>query len=521
MYESTHGGVRGRGDNTPIYPIIRVNSESGISPKIFYFINFGSLKIIIMYRYIVFLILLASSVSVSAQKIELLYFTDAHRIFPVDDVEGGRGGVARLKTVVDQIKSKNPNTLVIHGGDLCGGVLFGGMYRGMPMIEAFNKIPVDISNFGQHEFDFGVEHTLKLIQESKFQWFSSNLKERDGSVFANLPLFLVKKINGLTVGFIGLTDAMNTTMKSEVVLQEKLSVALSEVISKIGKIDFLVVLTQTGLDVNRMLLDKFPGIDIILTEEQYEYESNVFYSGSIPIVSTAGNMSSVAHICLEKDKNTDVNIIPLNSDIKSEKALEKMELYYKKDMESRLSEKISHLEFPLNFIDGIKGESAAGNLVSDAFREWHDADVGLINGGGIRADIPAGELTLKGIRSILPFGNKICQISIKGIELKRLLKRYAGDKKGQLLHVSGIRYEYFPVTDSVSVIWRDKELVDDKWLTVALNNYLLNKLEAEHRVLIDESHAKAVEDFQALRSYCLKRDRISPEREGRIEILMD
>jgi len=456
---------------------------------------------------------------VNAQKVEILYFTDAHRIFPVDDVEGGRGGVARLKTIADQVKTTNPNTLVIHGGDLCGGVLFGGMYKGMPMIEAFNEIPVDISNFGQHEFDFGVDHTLEMLSKSKFQWLSSNLKNRDGGTFASLPKYLIKKFGDMRIGFIGLTDAMNSTMQTKRVIQEDLLVAISDVIEELKSVDVLIVISQTDLKTNREILKQFPEIDLILTEEQYEYESNVFYKGNTPIVSPAGNMSSLAKITIQNDKKVQVDMISLDSTIQAEKYLRDMEIYYKKDMDLRLQEKLCDLEVALDFRSGIKGESLAGNLISDAYREYHDSNVGLINGGGIRADISAGDFTLKSARSLLPFGNRICQILIKGIEMKKLLIQFAGDTRGQLLHVSGIRYNYNQKLNSINIEWKGKKLQDDDLLTVSLNNYFLKKLTVEFEILIDENDPLALEDFEVLRKYCASRKMLHPKLEGRFTII--
>ena len=469
-----------------------------------------------MTRTISFLIFFITSLTLNAQKVDLIYFTDAHQIFPVDDVDGGRGGVARLKTIVDEVKNVNENTLVIHGGDLCGGVLFGGMYKGEPMIEAFNDIPVDICNFGQHEFDFGSKHTIQLLSKSKSQWFSSNLKNRDGEVFGNLPAFLVKELGGLKIGFIGLTDAMNTSIKDDLVIQDDLFASVSDVIAKLGKLDFMILLSQTNLETNRKLIEQFPEIDLILTEEQYEQESNVFYKGHVPVVSTAGNMSSVAKISLGENRKILVDIIPLDQKIASEKYLRDMEVYYKKDMELQLSEKICELGVPLNFRDGIIGESLAGNLISDAFKEWHDSNVGMINGGGIRADIYAGDFTLKSARSLLPFGNNICQIIIKGSELKKVLCDHASDKKGALLHVSGITYAY---KDSLITVLRNGiELDDEELLTVSLNSFLLERLDADFEILIDKSNPKAIADYDVLKAYCEKQKLIKPELEKRISL---
>jgi len=468
-------------------------------------------------RHLLFLFLILCFTA-QGQKVELLYFTDAHQIFPLDDVEGGRGGVARLKTLADQTREVNPNTLLIHGGDLCGGVLFGGMYKGLPMIEAFNNIPVDLCNFGQHEFDFGAEHCIRLLSRSKSQWLSSNLKNRDGEVFGNLPAYLIKDIGGIRIAFLGLTDSMNTTTKDEHVLQEDLFVALLEVMvaSELKTADFLVLLSQTNLENNRQILDQFPEIDLILTEEQFEYESNVFYKGSIPIVSTAGNMSSLAKVSLEKNQKPLVEIIPLDNKIEPDAELQEMEVVYKKDMEQKLSRHLSTLEVPLNFRDGICKESLAGNLITDAFREYYDSDVALINGAGIRADVPAGEFTLKSARSLLPFGNKICQIAMNVSELKQILKRHAEDKDGQLLHVSGISYIYSAQSKELIIKRHGEELKDEEWLTLSLNTYLLDKLDGDFEIIIDESQAKAIADFEALFAYCEKRKALHPKLENRM-----
>ncbi len=469
-----------------------------------------------MFRTISFLVFVIMSFTLNAQKIDLIYFTDAHQIFPLDDVDGGRGGVARLKTIVDETRKSNLNTLVIHGGDLCGGVLFGGMYKGEPMIEAFNDIPVDICNFGQHEFDFGAKHTIQLLSKSKSRWFSSNLKNRDGDVFANLPAYLLKEMGGLKIGFIGLTDAMNTSSKDDLVIQEDLFASVAEVITHMGNLDYIILLTQTDLDTNRKLMTQFPEVNLILTEEQYELESNVFYKGHVPVVSTAGNMSSVAKISLMGNKKLVVDVIPLDQKIASEKYLRDMEVYYQKDMDLQLSEKLCQLEVPLNFRVGIVGESLAGNLISDAFKEWHDSNVGMINGGGIRADIPSGDFTLKSARSLLPFGNQICQILMKGSELKKILLDRASDKKGGLLHVSGIRYEF--KNSEITVFRNGIELDDEELLTISLNNYLLERLQVDFVTLIAKYDLEALADYDVLKAYCKKRKSLTPVLENRITI---
>jgi 2',3'-cyclic-nucleotide 2'-phosphodiesterase (5'-nucleotidase family) len=232
-------------------------------------------------------------------------------------------------------------------------------------------------------------------------------------------------------------------------------------------------------------------------------------------------MSSVGRISLEKSGRIGIEIVPLDSTIQSEKYLRDMEIYYKKDMDLKLSEKICDLEVSLDFRSGITGESLAGNVISDAFRWYHESDIGLINGGGIRADVPAGNFTLKSARSLLPFGNKICQILIKGNELKALLKKNAPNTKGQLLHVSGLSYEYHESKDSIYINWKGKELQDDDLLSVSINNYFLNKLDVDFQLLVDEEDALAIEDFEVLRLYGEEKKSLHPKIQGRFKIVRE
>jgi len=472
---------------------------------------------------ILLLIILGITPEVKAQQVDLLYFTDAHRIFPVDDVPGGRGGVAHLKTITDSIRQKNQNTYLIHGGDLAGGVLFGGMYKGWPMIRAFNQIPLDLCNFGQHEFDFGSTHADSLVRRSKFQWFSSNLQSPSGKPFADVPRYVIHNFHGIRVAFIGLTDAMNTTLNDGGVVQENLKKAISEVLPQIKSQhpDWIIAVTQTDLETNRKLLNAFPQIDFVFTEEEHEYNSNAFYQGKRPIIAPAGNMSSVAHVILRKTGRPSVEIIPLDSTVSSAPQLRKLEVFYRNDMNQKLSEPLAQLKVPLSFREGITGESAAGNLIADAFRAAYHSDVALINGGGIRANVPAGTFTLKSARSLLPFGNKLCLVKMTGEQLKKMLKANVNSKTGQLFQVSGIKYAYRLENDSLSVYRNGTLILPGDSISVTLNNYILNRTPNQFRRIIGENNPKAMLDYEVLKHYALKNKVLHPQKEGRVTIVKE
>ncbi|MBL8113389.1 MAG: hypothetical protein JNK60_10920, partial [Acidobacteria bacterium] len=149
----------------------------------------------------------------------ILFVTDAHEIAPVVDDLGDRGGAARLKTVVDALKRKGPGALLVFGGDLAGGTLFGGVFKGEPMVDALGRAGVGLASFGQHDFDFGSAHARSLVARSSFPWITSNLVSSDGRPFAGLPTRLLRTVGGLRVGFLGLTSGMETTTPETLALR--------------------------------------------------------------------------------------------------------------------------------------------------------------------------------------------------------------------------------------------------------------------------------------------------------------
>ena len=286
--------------------------------------------------------LLISSLVAAQEKATLLYFNDSHVIYPVVDKHGERGGVARAKTLVDSVKKENKNTIVLQGGDLGGGVLFGAVYHGFPMIEAFNKMPIDISNFGQHEFDFGVTEARNLVNKSKFQWISTNLKESSGKPFNNSKEYIVKKIGDFKVGFLGTTDGMETTIQTTEIYQEDIIKSIGENLEKLKKekVDFIVLLTQSEPELNIEILEKYPEINAVLAEEKSEKYNFVTYVGDKPIVSPQGNMGSIVKIDIFKNKDGKIKqsleFLPVDSSVLSDKEMLKLEEFYKEKLDRDL-----------------------------------------------------------------------------------------------------------------------------------------------------------------------------------------
>ncbi|MCL4806490.1 MAG: 5'-nucleotidase C-terminal domain-containing protein [Thermoanaerobaculia bacterium] len=381
-----------------------------------------------------------------APRATVLYVTDAHEIAPVVDRHGDRGGVARLKSVVDARKASDPGALLVFGGDLAGGTLFGGVFRGEPMVEALGRAGAGLATFGQHDFDFGAAHAKALVDRSAFPWITSNLVDRDGRPFASLPTRKVVRVGGLSVGFLGLTDDFGTTTQEGTVFQADLVAAAAREAHALRRegAGAIVALTQAGFEANRRLLLEVPGIDAILTEEESETVSVVRWVGGRPVAAPCGNLGSVVELVLERKGGrvaASVATWPVDASVAPDPDLAREEAKWTGLLSERLAAPIGVLAEPLDDAGSRERETPLGSLVADAFREATGAEVALVSGSSLRAPLPSGPLTRRNAMSVLPFGNRVVVVEMTGSAVGAALEKglaSVGRRTGSLLQVSGL-----------------------------------------------------------------------------------
>lgn len=380
----------------------------------------------------------------------ILYVTDAHEISPVVDRWGERGGVARLKTVVDRVKQSRPDALVVFGGDLAGGTLFGGVFRGEPMVDAMGKIGVGLASFGQHEFDFGTAHARRLVARSRFPWIASNLVDPSGAPFAGLPTRVLRRVGGLAVGFIGLTDDMQTTTQDGQVFQRDLVEAARReaAILKREGAEAVVALTQTGAATNDRLLREVPLLDAILTEEESEVRTIVRFAGVRAAAAPCGNIGSVVELRLSAPAGervrSEVLSHPVDASVSPDLELAGMEKTFTAKLDARLVDPVAVLAETLPSRRRGDVEVALGDLVADAFRSATESQAALVPATSLRADLPAGALTKREVFRVLPFENSVVLLEVPGSSLREVLEKSLSRPDEALVQVSGISYDFDP-----------------------------------------------------------------------------
>lgn len=470
--------------------------------------------------------------------VSILYFNDGHEISPVTDKLGTRGGVARIKSLVDGVQG---DKIVAFGGDLGGGTLFGGVFKGFPMVEAFNRIPVDVANFGQHDFDAGPANTLELIQASSFGWITSNLTGKDGSPFGGVPQYRVYEKQGIRIGFIGLTSAMETTTQDDAVRQNPVIASAKAAVEKLKaehRPDLIVALTQEPVQDDKALLQAVPDIRIVFTEEEAEERSFSYELGDGKkqyILAPQGNMGSIAHVKIGKRADGQVEIahdfLKADETVTEDVSLAALAAEYQAKLDTALAKKIATAGSGLPYGDNHESrfqETAIGNLIADAYRDYYRTDAAFANGGGIRASIKEGGFSLKDARSVLPFGNKIVVAEVTGSMLLDALENSvaAVDKlAGGFLQVSGISYTYNPSLPAGSRIVRadigGKPVEKERAYKLALSNYMYTggdkyTMFGKAKTLVGAS--EAVTDFELLSAYVEKKGSVDAKLEGRIRV---
>ncbi|WP_199615890.1 5'-nucleotidase C-terminal domain-containing protein [Paenibacillus alkalitolerans] len=472
----------------------------------------------------------------SGQAVSFLYFNDGHEIGPVTDKLGTRGGVARIKTLVDSLKGEK---IVAFGGDLGGGTLFGGVFKGFPMVEAFNRIPVDIANFGQHDFDAGAANALELVKASRFQWISSNLIGSDGKPFANVPDYLVIEKQGIRIGMIGLTSAMETTTRDEAVQQQDVIESAKKAVDKLKleNTDLIIALTQEPVSDDKALLAAVPEIRVVFTEEEAEDQSFVYEidDGKRFVFSPQGNMGSIIRLDIRKDQAGNVNlsheIMKVDETVAEDGELARLAAQYQQKLDEELGKTVAVITGDLPYGDNHESrfkETAIGNWIADAYRNYYGTDIAFANGGGIRASAKKGNFTLKDAKAILPFGNKIVVAEVTGETVLQALENgVSGVDRlaGGFLQVSGLSYTYDadkPAGERIAEANINAQPIKkDAVYKLALSNFMYAG--GDNYSMFENAQTvvgpnEALTDFELLAAYASKLKTVDVQTEGRIVV---
>ena len=435
----------------------------------------------------------ADTPDTGAKKIVILHTNDIHGRIESDNQ--AVMGLAKFSAWVKQQKEANPNTLVLDAGDIFHGLPIVTINKGESMAKIMDLIGYDAMTAGNHDFNYGYERLLELDQMTKFPVMGANVKKADGTSL--LTPYVIKEVDGIKIGIFGLATP-ETTYKTHpknvegLVFADPVKEAKSMVAELQGKTDMIIFLSHLGMDesstdTSKKVAQEVEGIDLIIDGHSHhvlkegEVVGNTLiasageyakYFGKVEVSFTAGKVvekkASLVDFKALEETVADQEVGDLITAIKTEQ-------------DQALSEVIGKAAVKL---EGARekvrtGETNLGNLITNAMLEVSNADVALTNGGGIRASIEAGDISLKSVVTVLPFGNIVVTRTVKGADIKAALehglKAYP-EANGGFPHVAGISFVIDaskPVGERASNVMVKGQPIDlEKEYLLATNDFM-------------------------------------------------
>lgn len=418
----------------------------------------------------------------------------ANDVYEMTPVSGGRyGGLARLQTLIKQLRSRNPNTYTLLAGDLLGPSAIGNAkvdgepLHGKQMIDVLNAMGWDFMTLGNHEFDNGRESLIERLAGANFTIVSSNvIDKKTDARFPHTQRTAVIEVEGIKIGFAGIT--LKSLAKDFVTIQDPYTEAKAALddLKKEGA-DILVLLSHQALADDIQLAERLSNVDLIVGG--HEHINYYLRRGSnfTPIAKADSNARSVYIHDLTYDTESKA--------LRVESHLQIVDARYADDPEiegrvNALVEKafdsfradgfkpngvVATTDVPLDGLESsvrFKPTGLTELIAQSAISAYPGSELSLINAGGVRIDdiVPAGAITQYDVIRILPFKGDYIEVGIPGDILRRALdigEQNAG--KGSFLIHANVR------RTKAGWLIQDQPLSDQTTYKVAIASFLIER----------------------------------------------
>lgn len=500
-------------------------------------------------------------------------------IMHTNDTHSHLDDIARRATLIRQVRDEVPHAVLLDAGDVFSGTLYFTKWQGQADLDFMNALKYDLMTFGNHEFDKGSKVLADFIRGARFPFVSSNVEVTEDHDLGPLVQteatvepgkihrIVTKEIDGETVGFIGLTteDTRVISSPSQETRFHDVVQSAREAVDQLTQqgIDKIVVVTHIGYEADRQLAKQVEGIDVIVGGHSHTKLEQMAVVGPdhapTLIVQTGANGENLGRLDVVFDKagrvlvdRSQYRLLPVEGVAEDPEIKARIDTY-KAELDQFRNEVVGRTAVSL---DGERAhvrtqETNLGNLIADSMR-WKAnrlaqeasgklADMAITNGGGIRASIQEGPITLGDVLTVMPFGNTLAVADLTGAQVVEALENGVsqvnldspGDSAGRFPQVSGLNITWDPAQPagkrivSVQVEQADgteEPIRLDKTYRVVTNGFMLNGgdgyatfLEASYRE--DLGYA----DYEVLIEYIVHlmeetKGPIHPRTEGRIAI---
>ena len=402
-------------------------------------------------------------------------------------------GYAGLYAAKENLSSMY-DVLLVDDGDAIQGEPIGTMTRGEGIIDIMNAVGYDVAIPGNHEFDYGMDVFLNLTERAKFPYISCNFNREGELVF---PPYVIREADGVKIAFVGVTTPETLTSSTPKHFQDEdgnfiygffqdetgegVYEAVQSAVDSAREegADYVVLMGHLGNQAECSpwtyadVISHTGGIDVMLDGHSHDTDQVVMKNkdgADVPRSACGTKLANIGWCRITKDGKVSTGLYTWNNEapapamlgVKNEmskavgKALDRLGRELEKVVaESAVtltindSEAVDSSGSPIRMVR--RAETNLGDLCADAYRDQSGADIGIVNGGGIRVSIPAGKITFDDILKVFPFGNEMCVIEVTGQQILDALEwgaRSVPGENGGFLQVSGLSYEIHSYLES-------------------------------------------------------------------------
>ena len=430
--------------------------------------------------------------------VTILYTNDVHTYIDKQSPKLTYAAIADLK---QSYQNAGKDVLLVDAGDHVQGTAYGSMDEGASIIKLMNAAGYDAATPGNHEFDYGMDRAKAIMKEADFPYLSCNWVDlRTG--LRVLPSVKVFVRGGRRIAFVGVTTPETFTKSTPAYFMDKaqrkyiydiqggedgkkLYDAVQKAIDKAKLLaDVVIGLGHLGVDpssspwTSEEVIAHTSGFDAFIDGHSHTVMENKQVQDAsgkaVTLTQTGSYFANVGEMTIAADGTITTKLIPTHEGMDA--GIAAMQTSWVNTVDDMLGEKIAVGDSDFYVSDPATGkrrirsaETNLGDFVADGIYTYFNeveklhCDLAIMNGGGIRADVPAGDWTFKTCKQVSPFGNVACLMSVTGKQIQDALEfaaRFAGEggkENGGFLQVAGATYEIH--TDIPNTVQTDEKNV--------------------------------------------------------------
>ncbi|WP_195987624.1 5'-nucleotidase C-terminal domain-containing protein [Clostridium sp. D53t1_180928_C8] len=442
----------------------------------------------------------------SNKVVEILSFNDFHG----NVLESGKNiGAAKLTGIIKEYQKRDETSdtygvATVSGGDIYQGTAISNILSGEPVSKMLKEIGIVASAIGNHEYDWGSDKIKPWAEEAGFKFVAANLiDETTGVAPEYAEPYVMTNVDGINIAFIGIaTPETLTSTKAENVVGLKF-LDIVETIDKYSEIvraegaDIVVALTHSPALENSdgsitgeaaEIAKNAADIDAVVAAHNHKFVDGFVNNNNtgkdVPVVQAGYNGRGLSVITFTFDENEEILGVEANTrqfyaesttnEFPIDKNVEQTIAKYNEQLAPTLLTEVTELNFDLDH-DRYAGVTPLGVTVAEAMRQAGGTQVAIANGGGIRAPLTKGTLTLGDMYTILPFDNNVVTMKVTGAKLKELIQHGINPDGFGWGQYSGLTVWYDSETDEITSMRLSDgtKVEEDKYYTLTSIDFLM------------------------------------------------